>query len=76
MKHYETVGGQVTRGETFAKLIDHIREAEELCYVLSHLQNTEDGHKDKLLATGWRGIGQLLERMRSQCTKMAVNKLQ
>lgn len=76
MKKYETIGGQVTRGETFAKLLDHLREAEECCYVISHLHNTEDANNDRLLATGWRGVGQMLELVRSRVTKMAAGKLQ
>jgi hypothetical protein len=30
---YETLGGQVTRGETFAKMMDHLRERQDLCGV-------------------------------------------
>lgn len=76
MKHYERVAGVVTRGETYAKLNETLIEAEELCSVMAHLHNTEDTHADRLLATGWLGIAQLLHRMRFQVTAMAMNKLQ
>ena len=76
MRKYETVGGVVTRGETIAKLTDLLREAEECCYVVSHLHRAEDGHKDELLATGWRGIGQLLERTRAQIIELEKGRLQ
>jgi len=74
MKKYETVAGYVTRAETYSKLMDHLREAEECCYVISHLHNTEDSPIDNLLATGWRGIGQLLEKVRAQIVALAAKK--
>lgn len=76
MKKYETVGGTVTFGETYTKLLDLLREAEDCCYILAHLRNTEGGARSQLLATGWRGCGQLMARLRTQITKMAMNKLQ
>lgn len=76
MRKYERVAGVMTRGETYAKLNETLIEAEELCAVMAHLHNTEDGQRDKLLATGWRGVSQLLARMRHQVTQMAMNKLQ
>lgn len=76
MKHYETIGGQVTRGETLAKLTDLLREAEDCCYVIAHLQSTEDGHKDALLTTGWKGIGQMLALVRKQVIKLGQGRLQ
>ena len=76
MKKYERIAGIVTHGETFAKLNETLIEAEELCAVLGHLHQTEDTPKDRLLATGWRGISQLLYRMRAQVIKLAQGKLQ
>ena len=40
MSKYSTIGGQVTRGESFAKLIHHLNEAADQAAVLSHLHNT------------------------------------
>lgn len=76
MRHYETIGGQVTRGETFAKLTELLREAEDCANVLAHLHNTEGNDADKLFARGWLQIGQLLARMRVQITNLAMGKLQ
>ena len=76
MKKYETVGGTITRGETYAKLMDHLREAEECCYVISHLHNTEDSAMDRTLAHGWRGIGQLLEQTRNKIMYFAARRMQ
>jgi len=76
MKKYERVAGVVTKGETFAKLNETMIEVEELCSVMGHLLATEDGHNDKLLATGWRGIAELMHRARAQMVKLASGRLQ
>ena len=76
MKKYETIGGQVTRSETYSKLMDLLREAEECCYVISHLHNTEDSAIDRTLAHGWRGIGQLLAEIRGKIVTLASRKMQ
>ena len=76
MSKYSTIGGTVTRGETFAKLIHHINEAADQAAVLSHLHNTETSEMDKLFAKGWLGVHELLLRMRHQITELAKNKFQ
>lgn len=76
MRHYETVAGVVTRGETLSKLLHDIKEAEDLCYVLAHLHNTEDSDTDRLLATGWRGIGQLFDMMHHKVTQLGMRRMQ
>lgn len=73
---YETIGGTVTRSETFAKLLDLLRQAQDQANVMAHLHNTEGNDMDKLLAKGWLGIGELINRMCAQITKMAMKKLQ
>lgn len=73
---YETSAGYVTKADTFAKLQHHLKEAEDMCYVISHLLRTEDSHKDELLATGWRAVGQLLARVSDQILKLGMGKLQ
>ena len=76
MSKYSTIGGQVTRGETFAKLIHHINEAADQAATLSHLHNTETSQMDALSDKGWLGIHELLLRMRHQITELAKNKFQ
>lgn len=74
MSKYATVGGVVTKAETFAKLIHHLSEAADQAAVLSHLHNTEDSEMDKLIAKGWLGVHELLMRAKEQITKSAANK--
>ena len=76
MSKYETSAGYVTRADAYAKLCHLLREAEDQCYVISHLLRTEDSRKDELMATGWRGIGQLLSRVHDQVLKLGQGRLQ
>jgi hypothetical protein len=76
IKKYERVAGVVTHGETFNKLNETLIECEELCAVLAHLHATEDSPKDRLLATGWRGVSQLMYRIRAQVIKLAQGRMQ
>lgn len=76
MSKYSTIGGQVTRGEAFSKLLHHLNEAADQAAVLSHLHNTEISEMDQLMAKGWLGIHELMLRMRHTITEMAKNKFQ
>lgn len=76
MSKYSTFAGIPTRSEAYSKLMHHLHEAADQAAVLSHLHNTEDSRMDKLVATGWLGIHQLLLRMISQITKLAMTKFQ
>lgn len=75
MKHYETIGGLPSRGITFAKLVDHLREAQECCALLGHLHNTENNSRDKLIGQGWLLVAELLRKMQHQVTSMAQGKI-
>jgi len=65
-----------TRGETYAQLIEHITKAQECCYMMAHLHNTEGNDMDKLLAKGWLGIGELFKRTVHTVTSLAAGRLQ
>lgn len=70
-----TIGGQVTRGEVYSKLLHHLRESQELCAVMGHLHQTESSEMDKVLAKGWLGMSELMGRTAHQVTQLAMNKL-
>lgn len=72
---YETVGGTVTREETYRKITHHLDELEDLCYIMSHLHRTETGRHDELIATGWRAIGQMMKLTREQMRKLAEGRV-
>ena len=73
---YETVAGQVTRGETYAKLMDHLREIQECAAVMAHLHNTEGNDADQLIAKGWLGVAELFRMIQHKVTDLAMRKMQ
>jgi hypothetical protein len=66
---YETEGGQASEAITYSRLCEHLRLAAECCYVLGHLRKAND---DEVMGNGFLGIGQLIERMVTQVTKLAT----
>jgi len=76
MSKYETLGGYVTRGEAFAKLIHHLDEAADQAAIISHLHNTEGLEMESLMAKGWLGVHQMLLMVRDKITTMAKDKFQ
>jgi hypothetical protein len=72
---FETEGGVVTRGMTYAKMLDHLREARDCAYTLAHLHQTEGNEMDTLLAHGWRGVGEMLALIEAKITDMAMRKM-
>lgn len=75
MSKYETLMGVPTRGLTYAKLTDHLREAEDCANMMAHLHQTEGNDADKLLAKGWLGVGELLQRLNHQVTQLAMRNM-
>jgi len=74
--NFSTIGGVVTRGETYAKMMHHIREAQDCAAVMSHLHNTEGNDADSLLAKGWLGVSEMLKMMQFQLTELAKKSIQ
>lgn len=75
MTHIETKGGVPTRGEAYAKLMHHLREAEDQLYILSHLHNTEGNDADKALAKLWLMAGERMKHLIHQLTTLATGRL-
>lgn len=57
-----------TKGEEFAKMLEHIRLAAECAATIAHLTRDEDALHSK----GWLGIEQLLQRMVTMVTSLAT----
>lgn len=70
-----TIGGTPSRALVYAKLLEHIREAQDLAALMAHLHNTEGNDMDKLLAKGWLGMSELFKLTAYQITELAKNKL-
>lgn len=76
MSKYETLAGQVTRGETFSKLLYHLDEASDQMAVMSHLHNTETSRKDLALAEGWRAMHHAMQLMRRSIVELSKGAIQ
>lgn len=73
---YETKGGVVSRSETYMKLIEHLREAQDQAAMLGHLHNAESSDHDKAAARGWLMISEQMKRMVYVVTELAKGTLQ
>lgn len=72
---YETLAGRPTKGLAFAKLTEHLRQAQEAAALLAVLYE-DSNSMDRLLAKGWLGIEELLKRLIHQVTELAKGSLQ
>lgn len=61
-----------TTGETFAKLLHHLREAQDCAATLAHLHNTEEHSiKDIALARGWLSVSEFFKMVQHRVTELA-----
>lgn len=67
--------GLPTRGLTYAKLLENLRECQELAAVMSHLVGLEGTIADKALSNGWLLVAEQLRRMERVITDMAKGGL-
>lgn len=62
-----------TRGESYAKLIEYLRKAQEEAATLAHL-HADDGNRTK--SRGWLVVSEGLKLMQKNCTTIATKGLQ
>lgn len=65
-----------THGETYSKLLEHLRLAQEDAAMMGHLHNAQSTAKDRTLAIGWLKISDSIDRMTKLVTQMAMGRLQ
>lgn len=65
-----------THGETYAKLIEHLRLAQEDAAMLAHLRRAEGDDKGRKLALGWLTVSEALKLMQSKVIELAKGRLQ
>lgn len=68
---YETKGGSVSEGDTFAQLTEYLRLAEEACYTIGHLSKAND---DPIRGDGFLRMGQVLAKAREQLVTLATSR--
>lgn len=73
-----TLGGQVTQGEVYSKLLHHLREAQSLMATMAHLIQMQDSSNqmEGLLAKGWLGMSEMMGVVIDRVTKLATKRLQ
>ena len=69
---YDTSSGRPTVGLTYAKMIDHLREAQECAAMLAHLTRANG---DTSLGSAWMGVAELLRRIAAKVTELAQGRL-
>ncbi len=62
-----------TLGETYAKMMEHLRLAQEDAAMAAHLLNANDDTKPAL---AWLAVSELLKKMQHQVTQLAMGRLQ
>lgn len=60
-----------TTGETFTRLIEHLRRAQEEAAKLAHLHNDTD-RASALMAKGWLTVSEGLKEMQKNVIKLAT----
>ena len=65
-----------THGESYSKLIEYLRKAQEEAGTLAHLRRAEGDAKGRMLADGWLAVSEGLKRMQSVVITIASGRLQ
>lgn len=61
-----------TTGETYARLMEHLRKAEEESAMMAHLLNAQD---DREFAIKWLAVSENFKRMQDTLTKLATRRM-
>ncbi len=73
---YPTIGGVLTRGEVYIKIIHMMDELMDLLAMMAHLHQTENNGMDTLLAKGWLGMVEMFKMIRIKITELAKGSIQ
>ena len=69
---YEIMAGKVDEAATFQRLTEHLKYASEASYIIGHIRKWNG---DEPIGDGFLAIGQMLELMVGQVTKLANRRL-
>jgi hypothetical protein len=62
-----------TQGETYAKIMEHLRKLQEESSMMAHLYKANDSHRNAL---AWLAVSEKFKQMQHQLTILAQGKLQ
>lgn len=71
MSKYETLAGKVSLADTYNKLYDLLRQAQDQAAMLGHLYKAQD---EELRGQGFLAVSELLGRMAHQTNRLAQGK--
>ena len=60
-----------TKGEEFAKLMEHLRKAQECAAMIAHLERDAS----KLTAQGWLAVSEMFKLVQHKVTELATKGL-
>ena len=69
---YETLAGNLSSADTYAQLIEHLRLAEEGCYILGHFYKAQD---DFNKGQGFLAVGEMLRMTGINVTNLATKSI-
>ena len=72
MSRYPTTAGQLSESDTYAKLSEHLRLAQEDAAMLSHITGLSNR---PAVSNGWLLISEQLKRFNHVVTNLAAGKL-
>lgn len=64
--------GIPTQGETYSRLMEHLRKAQEESAMMAHLLQANDSTR---LAIQWLAVSENFKRMQDQLTKLAMGRM-
>jgi len=62
-----------TTGETYSKLMEHLRQAQECSAMLAHLHRAQDNKPE--LARQWLAVSEGFKKMQYSLTQLAMGRL-
>jgi len=65
-----------TKGETYFKLMEHLRLAQEDAAMLMHLEQAEGGAAGTVIGRGWWHVTENLKKLQGHITVLAKRGLQ
>jgi hypothetical protein len=75
MSKYETIGGTISLSDTQAKLVHHLREAQDQAATAGHILKSYGNSKDDILGQGWLAVSEMLGNTVLMVTKLSQGRL-
>lgn len=64
-----------TVSEEYAKLMEHLRKAQESSAMIAHLRNEANSPTDREMAQAWLAVSKLFKQMQDRVTRLVQGRL-